>query len=55
MVLGIGLAGAIFTTHLAQNTTDAFYQGISQGFLVAAGIAVFGILTSALKNESARK
>ena len=55
MVLGIGLAGAIFTTHLAQNTADAFYQGISQGFLAAAGIAVFGIVTSALKDESNRK
>jgi len=25
MVLGIGLAGAIFTTHLAQNTANALY------------------------------
>lgn len=51
MVLGIGLAGAIFTTNLALDTADAFYQGISQGFLVAAGIALLGILTSALKDE----
>jgi EmrB/QacA subfamily drug resistance transporter len=52
MVLGIGLAGAIFTTQLAQNTTDAIFNGISQGFLVAAGVAVLGILSSALKDES---
>lgn len=51
MVLGIGLAGAIFTTHLAQNTPDAFYQGISMGFLVAAGVAILGILMSALKGK----
>ena len=52
MVLGIGLAGAIFTTQLAQNTTDALYNGISLGFLVAAGVAVLGILSSALKDET---
>jgi len=54
MVLGIGLAGAIFTTHLAQNTADALYKGIDQGFLVAAGVAVLGIVTSAIKDESKR-
>ena len=54
MVLGIGMAGAIFTTHLAQNTVDALFKGISQGFLVAAGVAIFGILTSAIKDESKR-
>jgi len=52
MVLGIGLAGAIFTTQLAQNTADALYHGISLGFLVAAGVAVLGILSSALKDET---
>ena len=52
MVLGIGLAGAIFTTQLAQNTPDALYRGISQGFLVAAGVAVLGIISSAIKDEA---
>ncbi|MBN1429951.1 MAG: MFS transporter [Anaerolineae bacterium] len=51
MVLGIGLAGAIFTTYLARNTTDAFYQGISMGFLLAAGVAVLGIAVSAFKER----
>jgi EmrB/QacA subfamily drug resistance transporter len=51
MVLGIGMAAAICTTHLAQNTTDAFYTGIDQGFLVAAGVAVLGVIVSAFKNE----
>ena len=54
MVLGIGLAGAILTTHLALNTIDALYIGINQGFLAAAGIAVLGIVSSAFKNESKR-
>jgi EmrB/QacA subfamily drug resistance transporter len=51
MVLGIGLAGAIFTTHLAQNTTQSFYMGIQQGFLVAAFVAVAGVFVSAIKKE----
>lgn len=52
MVLGIGLAGAIFTTRLAQNTPDALYLGIDQGFLAAAIVALLGILSSAIKDES---
>ena len=51
MVLGIGLAGAIFTTHLAQNTPDALYRGIDMGFLAAGGIAVLGIVMSAIKER----
>ena len=51
MVLGIGLAAAIFTTHLAQNTPQAFYQGIGMGFLVAAGVALIGVFMSAIKEK----
>jgi len=51
MVLGIGLAGAIFTTHLAKDTAASFYAGIQQGFLVAAGIALLGMLVSAIKDD----
>jgi len=51
MVLGIGLAGAIFTTHLAQNTLDALYKGVEVGFLVAAGVAVLGIVILAVKEK----
>ncbi len=51
MVLGIGLAGAIFTTQLAQNTPEALYRGIDLGFLAAAGVAVLGIFSSALKER----
>jgi EmrB/QacA subfamily drug resistance transporter len=52
MVLGIGLAGAIFTTHLAHNSINSFYTGIQQGFLAAALVAVAGIVVSAIKDES---
>jgi len=51
MVLGIGLAGAIFTTHLAQNTPDALYHGIDMAFVAAGGIAVLGIVMSAIKEK----
>ena len=51
MVLGIGLAGAIFTTQLAKDLTDALYLGIGQGFLVASLVAILGVITSAIKDE----
>jgi len=51
MVLGIGLAGAIFTTHLAEHTIDALYRGIDMGFLAAACVAVLGILMSSIKDK----
>ena len=51
MVLGIGLAGAILTTQLALNTPNAIYTGIGQGFLIAAGVAVLGIISSAIKES----
>jgi hypothetical protein len=51
MVLGIGLAGTIFTTQLAQNTPEALYGGINMGFLAAVGIAVLGVVISAIKEE----
>ncbi len=49
MVLGIGLAGAIFTTQLAQGTADALYRGVSAGFMAAAGVAALGVILSAVK------
>lgn len=51
MVLGIGLAGAIFTTSLAENTANALYQGITAGFLAAACVAVLGTILSAVKDR----
>lgn len=51
MVLGIGLAGAVLTTQLAQDTPGALYSGIGQAFLIAAVVAVAGIVTSAIKEE----
>ncbi len=50
MVMGVGLAGAIFST--VQNVAPgphALYQGITVSFLVAAGIAVIGALMSAVR------
>jgi EmrB/QacA subfamily drug resistance transporter len=51
MVLGIGLAGAIFTTHLVTNSTESLYRGIDMGFLAASGVAVLGIAMSAIKDR----
>ena len=51
MVLGIGLAGAILTTHLAAGTADALFKGVGMGFLAAAGVAALGVVTSASKEK----
>jgi EmrB/QacA subfamily drug resistance transporter len=51
MVLGIGLAGAIFTTQLASHSANALYRGIDMGFLAAAGVAVLGVFMSAVKDQ----
>jgi EmrB/QacA subfamily drug resistance transporter len=51
MVLGIGLAGAILTTHLAANAADALFRGVDMGFLAAAGVAALGIYTSSKKER----
>lgn len=51
MVLGIGMAGAIFTTQLAHNLPDSLFRGVDLGFLAAALVAAAGILASALKER----
>ncbi|MFN2215576.1 MAG: MFS transporter [Anaerolineales bacterium] len=51
MVVGIGLAGAIFTTHLAANTSQALFIGVNKGFLAAAAVAAVGMLTSYYKKN----
>jgi hypothetical protein len=51
MVLGIGLAGAIFTTQLAQGAAESLYRGVNLGFLAAGVVAVLGIVMSAIKEK----
>jgi EmrB/QacA subfamily drug resistance transporter len=56
MVLGVGLAGAIFTTVQAQGqalgSPTATFDGIHMGFLVAVGVAIVGALTSAVRGSA---
>ncbi|MGW8143698.1 MAG: MFS transporter [Anaerolineales bacterium] len=50
MVLGVGLAGAIFTTILAQSSGDAmFFYAVSTSLIVTSIIAGLGALTSIIK------
>lgn len=53
MVLGVGLAGAVFTTVQAQaqaaGSAAATADGIRAGFLVAVGVALVGALASAVR------
>jgi EmrB/QacA subfamily drug resistance transporter len=53
MVLGVGLAGAVFTTVQAQaqaaGSATATADGMRAGFLVAVGVALVGALASAVR------
>lgn len=51
MVLGIGLAGAIFTTHLADGTAASLFRGVDMGFAAAGVVAALGIVMSAIKEK----
>ena len=50
MVLGVGLAGAVFTTVLTQAgemQSAAFFKAIQISFLISCGFAVLGLVVSA--------
>lgn len=47
MVLGVGLAGAVFTTMQAQSASVV--DAVTASFAVAVGLAVLGIFTSAVR------
>ena len=57
MVLGVGLAGAVFTTVQAQNATGSvalsgaltITSAVTASFAVTIGLAVLGIFTSAIR------
>ena len=51
MVLGVGIAGAVFTTVVAQasSPTAAIIDGVRASLLVSAGLALLGAGTSALR------
>lgn len=53
MVLGVGLAGAIFTTVLTMNqpgnSTTALFSAVDASFLMATAAAALGVLTSAVR------
>jgi EmrB/QacA subfamily drug resistance transporter len=51
MILGIGIAGAIFTTYLARRTPMALFEGVRAAFFVAALAGFLGCLTSAVRKE----
>jgi len=53
MVLGVGLAGAIFTTILAESVGEnTIYAATRASFIIAAIIAAIGAFTSAVKKQS---
>ncbi|HET7434583.1 MAG TPA: MFS transporter, partial [Thermoanaerobaculia bacterium] len=46
MVLGVGLAGAVFTTILSRGGADALQHGVQTTLFVTAGVAALGALVS---------
>jgi hypothetical protein len=54
MVLGVGFAGAIYTTVLARGSQAAptLFKAIQTSFLAASIIAVLGIMTSAVRRDN---
>ncbi len=55
MVLGVGLAGAIFTTILAEfSGEEALYAATRTSFIIAAMLAAIGAFTAAAKNKRKR-
>ena len=60
MVLGVGLAGAIFTTVLAQAAAEeaqsqALFRAVQTSFVAAAGLVLIGVLTTARGGNHDRK
>lgn len=57
MVMGVGLAGAIFTTVLpnasAASNSPLLFNAVDAGFLAAAGLSLLGVFTSAVRGEGA--
>jgi len=54
MALGVGLAGAIFTTVLGAqgiNNPEAIYKAIHISFLVTAGIALLGAIVTSIREK----
>jgi hypothetical protein len=50
MMLGIGLSGAILTSHLSSGSPIDLFSGVREGFIVAIGIAFLGVIASAIKD-----
>jgi len=50
MVLGVGLAGAIFTTILTRGGADAIARGTATTLYVSAGVAADGALIASIRN-----
>lgn len=59
MALGVGLAGAIFTSVVARyperQAKQALFPAIHWGFVVAAGLAVFGAVISLIRRDTISK
>jgi EmrB/QacA subfamily drug resistance transporter len=52
MVLGVGLAGAIFTSVTSRSGDASLFDAVHLGLLVGAGVAAAGVLVSSIRGSS---
>jgi MFS family permease len=52
MVLGVGLAGAIFTSFTASGGEAALFSATRTGFAVAGGLALVGVVVSSVRGKA---
>jgi MFS family permease len=52
MVIGVGIAGAVFSSALATLGEDMVTEAVHYGFLVGAGIAFIGMIISAMRGNA---
>jgi MFS family permease len=56
MVLGVGLSGAIFTTVMAHSGSElTIFRATSASLLVACGLALFGVITAAVRGGTSAR
>lgn len=54
MVLGVGIAGAVYSSALAILGEDMITQAVTYGFLVAAGAAFIGVIVSSVRGNETK-
>jgi hypothetical protein len=52
MVVGVGIAGAVFSSALSMLGENMVTEAVHYGFLVAAGVALTGMIVSSTRGNA---